>query len=237
MTRCRHVASLVHQTRPRGTDVAGAVVGSGVPHDAIDALRCVVVIRRLPIGGKGLGANDRLGTGLDDAKAGAHVADHRVGGPAFGDALGDDFGGRGGKGLAVLTQVALGSTRGGHDGVEGDGNVQPIALGGHLRCEIGSDGDAVLGGRRQEATQQSVVGVDSVGPVGGDQLPELLEQGEVALSGVDRSSLDLKADAAHQAVEGLVEDTVQESEGVVLGGAEDGVVVLKKVQRVSLLAL
>ena len=229
MTGSLDVSAFVDQTRPGGTDVAGPVIGRGVPEDVVDALRGVVGVRSVVVGGQGLGADDRFGAGLDDTEPAAHVADHGVRGPTFGDALGDDFGGSGGEGLTVGAEVALGTGSCGDDGIEGDGDVEARSVRGHLAGQLVGDGNAVLGGGGQEATEQAVVGVDSVGPVGGDEFSELLKQGEVALRWIGGAGLDVVTGAADEAVEGPIEDAVQEDEGVVLGGAEDGVVVLNGV--------
>lgn len=127
-------------------------------------------------------------------------------------------------------EVAAGLLDGGDGGVEGQGGVEAVALGGHLPGELVGGVGAVAHRGLHEGAEDAVVGVDAVGAVGGDKLAELLEEGEVALGGVGVAGAEVDAGAADQAVEARVQDAVQHGDGAVLEGAEPGVVLLEEAQ-------
>ena len=75
--------------------------------------------------------------------------------------------------------------------------------------EVGRDLDPAGAGFPDEVAQQRVVGVNAVGAEGWHKIPELLQESEVALGGIDVTRAHVDPSAAHQTVEALVEDAAQ----------------------------
>ncbi len=144
-------------------------------------------------------------------------------------------GGQGGglrEGVAVPAEVALGLGRRGGDGIEGDGDIEPAALGESLVGEVAGGTQAQAGGAAQQGAERLVVAIDPVRAEGGHQLLELAQQGEVTLRGVAVGGAEVDAGPAHQAVEAGIHHPVQAGDGVVLEGAEALVVALQEVHGV-----
>lgn len=134
----------------------------------------------------------------------------------------------------MLAEVALGLGGSGDGRLEGDRDVHPRAVWRHALCEVARDIDATSACLAHQALEQPVVGVDAIRAERWDELPELLKQGEVALDRIDAPDAYVNPGSAHQAVEGLVEDAVEETQGVVFGGAEEQVVALNDFQGQSI---
>lgn len=216
----------VDMARSRGADRARAVVTRGVVHHLIDALCCVVFVTGFAVSAQGLGPDNHVSTRFDNIQALSHVLHHGVGRTSFSQALGHSGGGGLGELLAVATEVALGLSGGGDRGLQGDGDVD-AGPGLDQTGQLVSDGDAIAAGGADQVAEDAVIAVDGIGVEGGDEHPEFLQQGQVALGRVRVAGAHVDPRAADQSVEARVEDSVQQSDGAVLGGAEEVVVAFK----------
>ena len=128
----------------------------------------------------------------------------------------------------MSAQIALGLSSSGVRRFEGDGNIHSgTSL--DLTGELVGDGDAVTGRGADEIAQDAVVGVGSIRAEDGDQLPELLQQSEVALGGVGVARPHVDSSSANEVIEARVEDAVEHGQCAALGCAEELVVALKQV--------